>query len=128
MGTIIYDARRVKGYEYLKELCAYANRDETFQENLWKELAADGDLMKEFAYYADHQTILDEMKCEGYTLTDLYVWQIEHYNLMQDYGKNGADCNKVAMILDFLYMMAQLKKSPEDYLKRLNGSLGMDRF
>ena len=128
MGTIIYDARRVKGYEYLKELCAYANRDETFQENLWKELAADGDLMKEFAYYADHQTILDEMTCEGYTLTDLYVWQIEHYNLMQDYGKNGADCNKVAMILDSLYMMAQLKKNPEDYLKRLNGSLGMDRF
>ena len=123
MGTIIYDARRVKGYEYLKELCAYANRDETFQENLWKELAVDGDLMKEFAHYADHQTILDEMKCEGYTLTALYVWQIEHHNLMQDYGKNGADCNKVAMILDSLYMMAQLKKNPEDYLKRLNGSL-----
>ena len=128
MATIIFDARRVKGYEYLKELCAYADRDETFRENLWKELATDGELMKEFAYYADHQTLLDEMKCEGYALTDLYVWQVERYNLMQDYGKNGADCNKVAMVLDSLYMMAQLKKNPQEYVKRQNGSLGMDRF
>ena len=38
MGTIIYDARRVKGYEYLKKLCAYANRDEHFKRISGKNL------------------------------------------------------------------------------------------
>ena len=92
------------------------------------EMVADGELMQEFAYYVDNQTLLDQIKCEGYGLTDLYVWQVERYNLMQDYGKNGAECNKVAMVLDSLYMMAQMKKNPEEYVKRLNSGLGMDQF
>lgn len=128
MSTIIYDARRVKGYECFKELCVYAGKEETFMESLWKEMVADGELMQEFAYYVDNQTLLDQIKCEGYGLTDLYVWQVERYNLMQDYGKNGAECNKVAMVLDSLYMMAQMKKNPEEYVKRLNSGLGMDQF
>ena len=94
MNTIIYDARRVKALGRLQELAAYTGREEAFVESLWKELVADGDFMKEFVYYLDNHTFLDELKCEGYGLTDLYVWMLERYNLMQDYGKNGPDCDK----------------------------------
>lgn len=127
MNTIIYDARRIKAYEKIQELGVYASKDEMFIEQLWKELVSDGDLMKEFTYYLDHHALLDEMKCEGYALTDLYVWLLQRYNLMQDYGKNNADCNKEALVLDTFGMMAAMKKNPQEYVKRLNSGLGMDR-
>lgn len=128
MNTIIYDARRIKAYEKIKELGVCAGKDERFIEQLWRELVSDGALMKEFTYYLDHHGLLDEMKCEGYALTDLYVWLLQRYNLMQDYGKNNADCNKEALVLDTFVMMAEMKKNPQEYIKRLNNDLGMDKL
>lgn len=127
MNTIIYDARRIKALERLQELGAYAGKDSDFVENLWKALVSDGEFMKEFIYYLDNHTLLDEMKCEGYGMTDLYVWMLERYNLMQDYGKNGSDCDKEALVLDTFATMAEMKKNPELYLKRLSGGFGMDK-
>lgn len=126
MNTIIYDARRIKAYEKLQELGTYTGKAGSFIEELWKALLSDGDLMKEFIYYLDHHTLLDEMKCQGYGLTDLYVWLLERYNLMQDYGKNGSECNKEALVLDTFWAMAEMKKDPETYIRRLNEGLGMD--
>lgn len=126
MNTIIYDARRIRAYERIQELGRYTGRDAEFIEKLWKALVSDGALMKEFVYYLDNHTLLDELKCRGYGLTDLYVWLLERYNLMQDYGKNTAACNKEAMVLDTFWMMAQMQKDPDTYIKRLNGGLGMD--
>lgn len=128
MNTIIYDARRIKAYERILELGAYAGKEEEFVEELWKASVADGELMSEFIYYLDHHSLLDKMQCRGYGLTDLYVWLIERYNLMQDYGKNTVSCNKEAMVLDTFWMMAEMKKDPDTYIRRLNGGLGMDRM
>ncbi len=127
MNTIIYDARRVKALGRLQELAAYTGREEAFVESLWKELVADGDFMKEFVYYLDNHTFLDELKCEGYGLTDLYVWMLERYNLMQDYGKNGPDCDKEGLVLDTFHLMAEMRKNPEAYIKWLEGGFGMDK-
>lgn len=126
MGAIIYDARRIKAYERIRELGEYAGKDQTVIDALWKELVLDGELMKEFIYYLDYHTFLDEVKCRGNGLTDLYVWLLKRYNLMQDSGKNGADCNKEALVLDAFSMMVDMKKNPEAYTKRLNDGLGMD--
>lgn len=127
MSTIIYDARRVKALERLQELGTYAGKDESFVNSLWVELVSDGAFMKEFTYYLDHHTLLDEMKCEGYGMTDLYVWMLERYNLMQDYGKNGPDCDKESLVLDTFAMMAEMKRNLEPCLKRLQGGFGMDK-
>lgn len=126
MSAIIYDARRVKAYERLQELKAYTGKKQEYVDALWRELVADGELMKEFTYYLDHHTLLDEVKCEGYGLTDLYMWLIGHFNLMQDYGKNGPDCDKEELILEAFTMMSEMKRNPQEYVKRLNSGLGMD--
>lgn len=125
MNTIIYDARRIKAYERMQELAQFTGRDAAFIEELWRELVLDGNLMKEFVYYLDHHTLLDEMKCEGYGLTDLYFWLLQRDNLMQDYGKNNADCNKEGLVLDAFWMMTEMKKDPQKYVKILNNEMGM---
>ena len=64
----------------------------------------------------------------GYSLTDLYVWQMNRYNLIRDFGKNTSECNKETMVLRSFRTMVDLMHHPEEYLKRLGESRGMDRL
>lgn len=128
MNGIIYDARRIKAYEGMQELARYAGKSEEFVAKLWESLILDKDMMKEWMYYLDHHILLDEVVCEGYSLTDLYVRQMKHYNLVQDIGKNTPDCNKEAMVLDAFAAMFCMKEEPALYRKRLENDAGMDRF
>lgn len=126
--SIVYDARRIKAYEGLLALGEYAGKDLEWLGTLWTELVSDSGLMKEFMYYLDHHTFLDETKCSGYGLTDLYVWQMDRYNLIRDIGKNTSACNKEAMVLNAFRTMIDMQKEPEAYLKRLTAGIGMDQL
>ncbi len=123
---ILYDARKIKTYEYLGVLCEIANKDNDFKEELWQELILDTELMGEFMYYLDKHSFRDSMSFEGYTLTDLYFYNMRRQEIRQDIGKNYADSNKEAMVLDTFMMMAMFKKQPDKYRKKLEDSLGMD--
>lgn len=128
MNGILYDARRIKAYEGMQKLSEYAGKSEEFTAKLWESLLLDKDMMQEWMYYLDHHILLDKVVCEGYSLTDLYVWQMKRYNLMQDTGKNTPDCNKEAMVLDAFAAMFCMKKEPALYKKRLEQGQGMDRL
>ncbi len=128
MNGIIYDARRIKAYEGLLALGEYAGKDVQWLEGLWQEFVPNPGLMKEFMYYLDHHTFLDEVNCKGYSLTDLYVWQMDRYNLVRDIGKNTVSCNKEAMVLNAFYTMTEMQKDPDTYLRRLTAGIGMDQL
>lgn len=127
MSGIIYDNRRVKAYEGLKALGEYTQKSEEWVDSLWEEFVLDAALMKEFMYYIDNHKLLDEIKCEGYGLTDLYVWQMNRYNLIREVGKNTEMCNKETMVLNAFKNMAEMKKDPETFVKRLTSGQGMDK-
>ncbi len=127
MSGIIYDARKIKAYEGLLILGEYAGKETDWLEALWKEFLADEGQMREFMYYLDNHTFCDEDRCGEYGLTDLYVWQMDRYNLIRDIGKNTECCNKEAMVLNAFSSMAQMKKDPHTYLRRLTSGEGMDQ-
>lgn len=128
MSGILYDARMVKAYEGMVQLGKYAGKSDEFIESLWADLLSDEELMKEFMYYLDHHTLLDQAKCRGYGLTDLYVWQMDRYNLIREIGKNTEVCNKEAMVLNAFRTMIDMKKDPDTYLERLTRGTGMDQL
>lgn len=125
MSAIIYDARRIKAFERLQELGQYTGKTKKEIDTLWMELVMDGALMKEFAYYLDHHCILGELQCEGYGLTDLYMWLLRQYTIRQDYGKTDDTCSKEALVLDSFSLMVEMRKDPEKYVKLLNDGFGM---
>lgn len=127
-GGIVYDARYLRAYEGLTALGEYAGKQTPWLDALWADMLGNAGLMKEFIYYLDHHMLLDEMKCEGYALTDLYVWQMDRYNLIRDVGKNTEMCNKEAMVLNAFASMAELVKHPEDMVRRLSAGRGMDQL
>ena len=124
---IILDARRMKAYEYLGQLVSAVGREEAFADELWGELLENGELMGAFMYYLDEHSLFDGISCRGYGLTDLYFYNMRMFEMHQDIGKNYADCDKEALVLDTFLMMARMMKDPDRYISRLEEGPGMDR-
>ena len=128
MSNIVYKNATMRVYDGLVRLCDYAGKSVEWCDKLWQEMLSDREVYDEFVYYLEHHVPGDLMKVRGYSLTDLYVWQIEQYNLHGDSGKNTACCNKEEMVLQALWMLAEMKKNPDSYLSRLDQGAGMDKI
>lgn len=125
---ILYDARKLKALEFLNDLCEYAGKGSDFTQELWTEFLNDDELYKEFVYYADNHTFLDDMKISGYSMSDMYVWQMDRYNIVRELGKNPAACNKETLVLNAFREMANMKRDPATYVKRIESGKGNDRL
>lgn len=126
MAGLIYDARMVRAYEFLDKLCACAGEEDDLRDILWREFLEDRELYEEFLYYAENHAILGKLSVEGYTMLDLFVLEMDSFNLLHDTAKNTAFCNKDDMVLRAFLTMARLKKEPEKYVRKFQGGAGMD--
>lgn len=127
MAGILYDARRIKVYEGLLERGVDAGESAQWCEQLWEELLCDPALYEEFVFYLENHHIRDKIRCEGYGLIDLYIWQMNRYNLIGDSGKNTEACNKERMVLNAFRDMVEMKKNPAIYIKKMTLGKGMDQ-
>ena len=127
MAGILYDARRVKAYERLLALGEIAGETKQWCDILWEELIFDSALLEEMVFYLEHHYLMDKVHCEGYGLTDLYIWQMNRYNIIGDSGKNTAACNKDRMVLHAFRDMIDMKKEPAVYVKKMTMGRGMDQ-
>lgn len=128
MAGIIYDSSKVKVYENLRTLCSFAGESQEWCDALWQDIVTDPELYGELLYYMHNDTLSGRMSCCGYTLIDLFVWQMDKYNLLHDTGKNTADCKKVDMVLRAFETMAQMKQNPEEYLRRFGQGRSQDQL
>jgi hypothetical protein len=87
----------------------------------------DVDLFDELVFYLEKHYLRDNIKCEGYSLTDLYIWQMNKYNIIGDSGKNTAACNKDRMVLKALRDMVDMRKNPAPFIKKMTDGRGMDK-
>ena len=127
MAGIVYDARRIKAYEGLLAVGEIAGQPKEWCDMLWGEIIVAPELLEELIYYLEHHCLTEHVKCCGYSMIDLYVWQMNRYNIIGDSGKNTDTCNKDRMVLKAFYDMAQMKKSPDEYIKKLTLGRGMDK-
>lgn len=127
MAGILYDARRIKAYEGLLALGEIAEETKQWCDELWEELVFDAELLDEFVFYLEHHCLKDSVHCEGYGLTDLYIWQMNRYNLIGDSGKNTDACNKDRMVLYAFRDMIDMKKEPAVYVKKMTMGRGLDQ-
>ena len=127
MSQIILGTEKVKAYQGLSMLCEYAGKNEEWCNELWLAILTDYELYGEFLYYLEHHCFADHIKTAGYSLTYIYVWQMGQDNLIRDTGKNTASCNKEEMVLQAFRTMADMKKEPSRYEKKLAEDSGMDR-
>lgn len=127
MAGIVYDARRIKAYEGLMELGNIAGENPQWCEMLWEEILFSPDLLDELVFYLEHHYLTENVSCCGYSLIDLYVWQLNRYNIIGDSGKNTDACNKERMVLHAFHDMTNMRKNPEGFVKKLTDGRGMDK-
>lgn len=125
---VIYDGNLVEAYEGLQKMCESVGRPIQWCDELWAFMLEERVLLYDFMYYLDHHVLSDHVKAAGYSLTDLYVQQLDRYNIRQDTGKNTAACNKEEMVLDTFYAMAKLRQDPEGMTRKWQEGFGMDNM
>ncbi len=128
MQGIVYDATRVKVCKAFYEICDYAEFARERTDALWMEILSRKQVYRELIYYIAHHTFSDQLKVCGYGLCDLYVWQMNRYNLIKDTGKNPRTCNKEKMAMQAFETLVALIKNPQENLKKLEYGQGTDRL
>lgn len=125
---IIISTSKIKTCDLFYELCDWCGYDRDWTDKLWGDIIGDEALYEEFAYYAANHTFRDKFAISGYSLSDLYVFQMDKYNLIREIGKNPPECNKERMVLNAFRMMADMKTDPAEYVKRLQEGRGEDKL
>ena len=124
--SIIVATSRLKVWEGFFELIDYAGLSRDFGDSLWTELLLDPEIYEEFVFYLSNHTFKDSVKIAGYSLSDLYVWQMDKYNLIRELGKNPTTCNKETMVMNAFKTLTEMKKNPGLYVKRIESGRGLD--
>ena len=127
-GNIIIATAKLKVCDFFYDLCDRCGYDRNWTDSLWGGIVTDETVYEEFAYYAANHTFRDMLSVSGYTMSDLYVFQMDKYNLIREIGKNPPECNKERMVLNAFRMMIDMKADPEVYVKRLQEGRGEDRL
>lgn len=128
MANIIFDSRKIMVYEDLKFLAEAVGKDQVYIQKLWDGMLACEGLYDEFLYFIDHKSLKDEFRFRGYSLTDIYVYMISRTKMANDYGKDIVVGGREILLLDTFMGMVELMENPEEYIKRLDEGLGMDKF
>ena len=128
MANIVLDGSKIKVYGILQNLCDYCNEKDSWCDELWGYMLQNDELYEEFIYFIVNRSLMGKMNVEGYTLIDLYVKQIDMYNVRNDLGKNPIYCMKEDMVLRSFLMMGRLLEAPETYKKKLEDGFGMDQL
>ncbi len=124
--SIIISTSRLKVYEGFYSLCEYGGMSTDWADELWSDLLLNEEVYEEFVYYLSNHTFRDEVKIRGYSMSDLYVWMMDKYNLIREIGKNPVSCNKETMVLNAFKTMVLMKKDPDTYVKRIESGRGND--
>lgn len=128
MQQIILDTSKIKVYELFHQMGELAHRPEDWIVHIWGKMLTNEQVYDEFVYYLEHHELKAQYSVEGYTMVDLFVYQIDHYNLIHDTGKNDGRCNKDIMVFNAFAFMLQMQEHPEEYKKRLERGEGMDKM
>lgn len=128
MQGILYDASKVKVCQGFYDICEYAEFDKAWTDKLWADIITCRDIYEELVYYIEHHTFMDKVKVKNYSLSDLYVFQMDKYNLVREIGKNPRTCNKERMAMKAFRALLDMQENPDAYIRRLEEGRGEDRL
>ena len=113
-------------HNYILALALKAGKEDSYGEKLWEEIRSSNGLLRELAYYHDYGKFLCEYQVEGYYLTDVLVWQVDHFKLYMDRGEEMNRYHRERLLLSAFETMVEMKKNPAPYLRKLEGESGQD--
>lgn len=111
---------------YAAALCDAAGYDEAFLEQFWNDLCGTEGLLREFAYYYDRREFLCDLRIAGKDLSDMMIWQVDHFKAYLDRGDEMLRYDSAKLLLQAFSNMAQLNRDPEPILRKMATESGTD--
>ena len=104
-----------------------ANRlNEEDAKNFWETLRKDAEILEELEYYAAHGEFLCKYKVAGYTVTDILVWQVDHFKAYLDRREEINRYRQDKLIYNSFEILLQMRQNPEPFVNKLQGETGTD--
>lgn len=120
----------MKQEEDLQEwVCALAESVGNTQSealDFWRRLRGDKELLEEAEYYAVHKEFLCKYKVAGYTVTDILVWQVDHFKAYLDRHEEVNRYRQDKLLYNSFDILLKMRENPEFYVNKLQGETGTD--
>ncbi len=71
-------------HRYVLDLSEKAGKSAEYGEELWGRIQKSAGVLKELAYFHDYGSFYGKYQVAGYSLTDVLVWQVDHFKAYMD--------------------------------------------
>ncbi len=113
-------------HNFIKQLAKRAEKDEVYAEDLWNRVSGSVGVLKELAYYHDTGSFWDGYEIEGFHLTDILVWQVDHFKAYMDRREEMNRYRTEKLFLESLDIMLRMEKDPAPFIKKMKEESGTD--
>ena len=111
---------------FVYRLSEAAGKDKEFAVDLWKRISHSQGVLMELAYYHDKGEFWDKHVVAGYHLTDIIVWQVDHFKAYMDRSDDMNRFRQERLLLESLDIMLKMELDPEPYIKKMRDESGTD--
>lgn len=112
--------------QYIADLAAKAGESEEYAKDLWDRIRQSVGVLRELAYYHDYGKFWGEYKVAGYSLTDILVWQVDHFKAYLDRREEVNRHKPEKLFLQAMDIMLQMEVNPQPFVDKLRGETGTD--
>lgn len=113
-------------HQYVRKLAQKAGESEAYADELWKKLEYSNGVLREFAYFHDTGDFLGTYKVAGYGITDILVWQVDHFKAYLDRPKDMNRYHREKLLLTAFEILCNMEENPQVYVEKLRGESGTD--
>lgn len=111
---------------FVLKLGEKAGKPVEFAEELWERIQSSPGVLQELAYFHDYQNFYGKHKVAGYSITDILVWQVDHFKAYLDRPEEMNRYRTERLFLDSLDIMLKMEQDPAPYVAKLQGETGTD--
>lgn len=111
---------------FVMNLTLKAGKNEAYGKDLWKRICTCEGVLMELAYFHDTGEFWDKHEVAGYHLTDIIVWQVDHFKAYMDRSDDMNRFRKERLFIESLDVMLQMEKNPEPFIAKMRDESGTD--
>ncbi len=112
--------------QYIVDLSVAAEKGEEYGNSLWEGIRKSGGLLQELAYYHDYGKFLCKYKVCGYTLTDVLVWQVDHFKFYMDRPMEMNRYRQERLLLESFETMIKMEQDGTSFVEKMTVETGQD--
>lgn len=111
---------------FVMELSEKAGKTPEYGEELWGRIEKSNGVLRELAYYHDYGEFYGKYQVAGFSLTDILVWQVDHFKAYMDRHEEMNRYRTERLFLESLDVMLKMEEDPGPYVEKMKGETGTD--